>query len=33
MGFFYEDFNNTEIQSFPTIYDGPNSPEAITYTY
>jgi hypothetical protein len=32
-GFFAEDVSNVEIRAFPTIWDGPNNPETVTYTY
>jgi hypothetical protein len=32
-GFFEKDHSNVELRGFATIYDSPNAPERITYTY
>ena len=31
--FWAGDVTNSEMRMFPTIYDAPNAPERITYTY
>ncbi len=31
--FYQEDTSSVEIRSFPTVFDSPNEPERLTYTY